>query len=166
MTGIEITRQIKNRVPSIAILILTAYDNDEYVFKLLDAGAAGYLLKDAGSHELLGAVRSVYCGESALHPAIARKVIQRALRREEKLEAQKTPEELSEREVEILKLAARGLTNKEIADELFLSARTVQGHLTSIFNKLSVGSRTEAIFKSAKKGWISFDDLQAEQPGG
>jgi two-component system, NarL family, response regulator LiaR len=159
MSGIEVTRHIKPRFPSTAILILTAYDNDEYVFALLEAGAAGYLLKDVHGREIIEAVRSVHGGESVLHPSIARKVIQRALVGSPKSGEAKSEIELSEREQEVLKLAAKGLNNKDIADKLCISIRTVQGHLNSIFHKLSVGSRTEAIFQSVKRGWLSFDEL-------
>jgi len=159
ISGIEVTRRIKPRFPSTAILILTAYDDDEYIFALLEAGAAGYLLKDAHGREVVEAVRSVYSGESVLHPAIARKVIQRAIVGSPKAGEGKSDIEISQREKEVLKLAAKGMTNKDIADTLCISIRTVQGHLNSIFHKLSVGSRTEAIFQGVKKGWLSFEDL-------
>jgi DNA-binding NarL/FixJ family response regulator len=159
LSGIEVTRRIKSLLPATAILILTAYDDDEYIFALLEAGAAGYLLKDAPSSELVNAVRAVYSGESVLHHSIARKVIQRAIVHTEKSDEKKPDIELSEREREVLHLVARGLTNKNISDTLNISIRTVQRHLNTIFNKLSVGSRTEAIFQSVKKGWISFEDM-------
>lgn len=159
LSGIEVTKRIKPHFPNMAILILTAYDNDEYVFALLEAGAAGYLLKDVHGREIVDAVRSVHAGESVLHPSIARKVIQRALTGSAKSSASKSEIELSEREREVLKLAARGLANKDIADTLCISIRTVQGHINSIFHKLGVGSRTEAIFQSVKRGWISFEDI-------
>jgi two-component system, NarL family, response regulator LiaR len=159
LSGIEVTRQIKPRMPSLAILILSAYDNDEYIFALLEAGAAGYLLKDVPGSEIVEAVRSVYAGESVLHPSIARKVIQRAITGTAKSIEGKSEIELSEREKEVLKLAAKGLNNKDIADSLCISIRTVQGHINSIFRKLGVGSRTEAVFQSVKRGWISFEDL-------
>lgn len=158
-SGIEVTRRIKPRFPSTAILILSAYDNDEYIFALLEAGAAGYLLKDAHRREVVEAVRSVYSGESVLHPSIARKVIQRAILGSAKATEAKTDIELSEREKEVLKLAAKGMNNKDIADTLCISIRTVHGHLNSIFHKLNVGSRTEAIFQSVKRGMLSFEDL-------
>jgi two-component system, NarL family, response regulator LiaR len=159
LNGIEVTRQVKAKWPSMAILILTAYDNDEYVFALLEAGAAGYLLKDVPGKEIVNAVRSVHSGESVLHPSIARKVIQRAVLGAVKAVDNKAEIVLSEREKEVLKLAARGLSNKDIGDQLCISIRTVQGHINSIFHKLGVGSRTEAIFLSVKKGWLSFEDL-------
>jgi len=159
LNGVEVTRQVKPRCPSTAVLILTAYDDDEYVFALLEAGAAGYLLKDVDAREVVGAVRAVYAGESVLHPAIARKVISRLKSPENKPGAEKLATDLSEREMQVLKLAARGLSNRDIANELVISLRTVQGHLGSIFNKLGVGSRTEAIFQAAKRGWLSFEEL-------
>jgi len=159
LNGIEVTRQVKPRCPSTAVLILTAYDDDEYVFALLEAGAAGYLLKDVDSREVVKAVRAVHAGESVLHPVIARKVISRLISPASKVVAEKPAVELSQREVEVLKLAARGISNADIASELFISARTVQGHLSSIFNKLGVSSRTEAVFQAVKKGWLSFEQL-------
>jgi NarL family two-component system response regulator LiaR len=159
LSGIEVTRRIKSRLPATAILILTAYDDDEYIFALLEAGAAGYLLKDAPGSELVNAVRLVYSGEPVLHPSIARKVIQRAILHADKTDERKPDIELSDREMEVLHLVARGMTNKNISDTLNISIRTVQRHLNAIFNKLDVGSRTEAIFQSVKKGWISLEDM-------
>jgi DNA-binding NarL/FixJ family response regulator len=159
LNGIEVTKQIKPKQPSTAVLILTAYDDDVYVFKLLEAGAAGYLLKDVNSREVVDAVRAVYAGESVLHPVIARKVVSRFRPSSSDAAKEKPSLELSEREMEVLKLAAKGMSNSDIADALFINIRTVQGHLTSIFNKLSVGSRTEAIFQAVKRGWLSFEEL-------
>lgn len=162
MSGIEVTRQIKVDLPTVIVLILSAYDDDEYVFALLEAGAAGYLLKDAPGRELVEAVRSVYAGEPVLHPSIARKVIQRAVNRaagDDVADEKARSDVLTNREREVLHLAAQGKTNKEIADTLCISIRTVQRHLNILFNKLNVGSRTEAIFKAVKTGWLSFEDL-------
>lgn len=159
LNGVEVTRQIKPKQPMTAILILTAYDDDEYIFALLEAGAAGYLLKDVDSREVVEAVRAVHTGESVLHPVIARKVVSRFRPSSSDAGREKAEVELSEREMEVLKLAAKGMNNNDIADALFINVRTVQGHLSSIFNKLSVGSRTEAIFHAVKKGWISFEEL-------
>lgn len=157
LDGIEATRQIKALYPAVAILILTAYDDDQFVFSLLEAGAAGYLLKSVRGRELIDAVRAVYAGESVLHPAIARKVLNRfALG---KPREEKPLEVLSKRETEVLRLATRGLSNQDIADELCLSLRTVQAHLGHIFNKLQVSSRTEAVVRAIKEGWITLDDV-------
>ena len=157
LNGIEATKQIKALVPATAILILTIYDNDQYIFSLLEAGAAGYLLKSIHSSALVEAIRSVYAGESVLHPAITRKVLHRFIPSNGNGHTQ-VEDLLSQRELEVIKLAARGLSNKEIAEQLFLSVRTVQGHLNHIFNKLNVGSRTEAILRGLSEGWLSLED--------
>lgn len=157
LNGIEATRQIKALLPATAVLVLTIYDNDQYIFGLLEAGAAGYLLKNVHGSALVEAIHSVYDGESVLHPVIARKVLRRFVRPEGTREAE-SPELLSQRELEVLKLAAKGLSNKDMANKLCLSARTVQGHLSHIFNKLQVASRTEAILYGLKEGWFSLED--------
>ena len=158
LNGIEATRQIKQKYPATAVLVLTAYDDDQYVFALLEAGAAGYLLKNVRGRELIDATRAVCAGESVLHPTIARKVLERFIP-SEKPDARRIEEPLSEREMEVLKLAAKGISNKDIADELSLSVRTVQAHLGNIFNKLGVGSRTEAVLHALKKGWVTLQEL-------
>jgi NarL family two-component system response regulator LiaR len=159
LDGIEATKQIKALSPSVAILILSAYDDDQFIFSLLEAGAAGYLLKSVRGRELIEAIRSVYAGESVLHPSVARKVLNRFGHSSEK-QAERTPVELlSEREMEVLKLLTRGLSNKEIADELCISIRTVQGHLGNIFNKLQISSRTEAVVRALKEGWVTVNEL-------
>lgn len=159
--GIEATRQIKAICPSVAVLILTAYDEDQLVFALLDAGAAGYLLKSVEGSEITNAVRAIHAGESVLHPAIARKVLNRFVRSPQP--GKKAPAEvLSERELEVLRLASRGLTDQEIAGELYLSLHTVKAHMGHIFNKLNVGSRTEAVMRALKEGWITLKDVPAD----
>ena len=160
MDGIEATRRIKATCPSINVLILSAYDDDQFIFSLLEAGAAGYLLKTIRSRELVDAVRAVYSGESVLHPSIARKVLNRFVSAGGKPAEGKEPVGmLSEREMEVLKLAAKGLSNQDIAEKLCLSIRTVQGHLGHIFNKLQVGSRTEAVVRALTEGWVTLDDV-------
>jgi NarL family two-component system response regulator LiaR len=158
LNGIEATKQIKERLPATAVLILTAYDNDQYIFSLLQAGAAGYLLKNVRDFELVEAIRSVHSGESVLHPVIARKVLHRFVPSAQEPQ-DSTQELLSKRELQVLKLAARGMSNKDIAEELYLSARTIQAHLANIFDKLQVGSRTEAILHGLKEGWFSLEDI-------
>jgi NarL family two-component system response regulator LiaR len=159
LNGIEATRQIKLTCPATAVLILSAYDDDEYVFGLLEAGAAGYLLKTASGDELTQAIRAVYKGEPVLDPLITRKVINRFRFPDKMPRAARPSEHLSDREIGIIKLAARGMTNKEIADELHLSRRTVEGNLRSIFNKLGVGSRTEAVLYGLRKGWLTLEEV-------
>jgi len=157
--GIEATKQIKALHPAVAVLILSAYDDDQFVFSLLEAGAAGYLLKSVRGHELIDAVRQVYAGESVLHPTIARKVLNRFVPAAEKPRREELAEVLSKREIDVLKLATKGLSNQDIANELYLSLRTVQAHLGHIFNKLGVSSRTEAVVHALKEGWITFEDV-------
>ena len=157
--GIEATGQIKALCPATAVLILTAYEDEQFIFSLLEAGAAGYLLKSVRGRELVDAVRAVYAGESVLHPSVARKVLNRFAPAPGKPKEEEPHEVLSEREMQVLILATRGLSNKDIADELLLSARTVQGHLGHIFNKLNVSSRTEAVVYALKKGWVTLRDL-------
>ncbi len=156
LNGIEATKKIKEIAPDIAILILTAYDDDEYVLGLLDAGAAGYLLKSARGRDLVNAIRAIQAGESVLHPSIIAKLLKRAMMAPAK--EHKHPELLSERESEILKLVALGMSNKELGGKLFLSERTVKAHLTNIFNKLNVASRSEAIVKGLKWGLVTLED--------
>jgi len=158
LDGIEATKRIKAINPAIAVLVLTAYDDDQYVFALLEAGAAGYLLKDVYTDELIKAIRAVYAGESVLHPAIARKVINRFARPTDKRREESTLDQLTGRELEVLKLAAKGMTNRQIADELILSIHTVQAHLSNTFGKLGVGSRTEAVLYGLRKGWLTLED--------
>jgi NarL family two-component system response regulator LiaR len=160
LSGIEATRKIKAAQPDSAILILSAYDDDQYIFALLEAGAAGYLLKDVPARELVDAIRAVYAGESILHPTVARKVINRFASPGKEVTTVVESDELSEREMEVLKLAATGMTNMEIAKELSLSVRTVQGHLSNIFSKMQVGSRTEAVIQALGKGWFSLEEIQ------
>lgn len=166
MTGIEATERIKAAHPLTAVLVLTAYDDDPYIFALLKAGAAGYLLKDVASSEVVRAIRCVHAGEPVLHPAIARKVMARFSAEQA---ASGTPIEpaisqkklsLTDREMEVLRLASSGMTNAEIADNLFFSVRTVQVHMTHIFSKLGVGSRTEAVIASLRQGLLTLEDIR------
>lgn len=159
VNGIEATKMIKQELPTTAVLILTAYDNEQYIFALLEAGAAGYLLKNVRRSELINAIRAVQRGESVLHPQIARKVVERFRDARGPIVAEEPGREvLSERELEVLRLAGKGKSNKDIAGDLSLSIRTVQAHLGNIFNKLGVGSRTEAVLLALKKGWLTLDE--------
>jgi DNA-binding NarL/FixJ family response regulator len=157
MSGIEATRQIKSQLPQVAVLALTAYDDEQYVLALLDAGAAGFLLKDVRGEELASAVRAVHRGESVLQPRIAQRALLRAISRRTPTPS---PPPLSEREMEVLREAARGLPNKDIARRLNLSVRTIHTHLGNAFNKLGVGSRTEAVLLALRRGWISLDETE------
>jgi DNA-binding NarL/FixJ family response regulator len=156
LDGIEVTRRIKATSPSTAVLILSNYDNDEYVFGLLEAGAAGYLLKDVDGKAIIDAIRAINRGEAVLHPVIARKVMNRFIRDQQ---VKKEPVKLiGDRELEVLQLASKSLSNQEIADKMGLSLHTVEAHMRHIFTKLKVGSRTEAILLAIRQGWITIED--------
>ena len=160
MSGIEATEKIKATHPGTAVLILTAYDDDQYIFALLGAGSAGYLLKDVPAAEVVRAIRSVHAGEPVLHPAIARKVLARfAAERQVEQPVSSDDGLLTKREREILRLAACGMSNARIADRLSVSIRTVQAHLTHIFDKFGVGSRTQAVIAGLRRGLIDLEDL-------
>ena len=156
LNGIEATRGIRAISPKTAVLVLTAYELDQYVFALLEAGAAGYLLKDVPSQEVIKAVRAVNAGEPVLHPVIARKALNHFMRATDKA---KRTQVLTEREREVLQLAATGQSNRQIADSLNLSMRTVQAHLRNVYNKLEVNSRTEAVIAGLKSGLLTLQDL-------
>lgn len=159
LNGIEATRRIKQSCPSIVVLILTAYDYDQYIFALLEAGAAGYLLKDVSGQELIEAIRSVRKGDSVLHPVVARKLLNRFHKLREGVSENSTVPLLTHIEIEVLKLAATGMSNKDIAEHLSFSIRTVETHLGSVFNKLGVSSRTEAVVSALKKGIVTLEDI-------
>jgi NarL family two-component system response regulator LiaR len=161
MNGIEATKGIKRVAPQTAVLVLTAYDDDQYVFAILEAGAAGYLLKNARGSELIEAVRKVHEGESVLHPTIAKKVLRRVTQLPPQPEPQ-SADALSEREMDVLRLAAKGLGNRQIAETLVLSPRTVQSHMANIFGKLRVASRTEAVMVGLRRGWLTLEDIREE----
>jgi DNA-binding NarL/FixJ family response regulator len=157
MSGVEAARQIKAQAPEVQILVLTAYDDDPYIFAMLQAGASGYVLKNASSEELVRAVRAVARGESALDPTVTAKVMSQ-LAGGKPPGAQAVVEGLTERELDVLRLAAKGHTNRAIGHELGISDRTVQGHLANIFGKLGVSTRTEAVLLAVKQGWITLDE--------
>lgn len=159
LNGIEATKEIKTFQPEAKILILTAYDYEQYIFPLLEAGAAGYLLKDVTSKELISAINTVYKGDVVLHPAIAEKVMWRFEKSKEEYPEKAAKDLLTEGEVAILKMAAKGSNNNSIAKELHLSINSVEEQLNSIFSKLGVGSRTEAIIRAIKRGWFTIEDL-------
>ncbi len=152
LNGIEATQRIRAQAPNIAVLILTAYDDDEYVSAVIKAGASGYLLKTVRANELIEALRRVRMGEVVLHPAIASKLARLFAKN-----LGTVPEEhrLTSREMDILRQVCMGNLNKEIAGELGLSIRTVEGHLNAILGKLNVRSRTEAAMYASYKGWFS-----------
>lgn len=158
LNGLEATRKIKEVCPGVGVLILTVHDDDQYVFALLEAGAAGYLLKDVPGARIIEAVKAVHAGQSVLHPAITGKVLSR-FHAGQRMPCDRSTQQLTERELDVLRMAARGLSNKEIGGELSLSARTVQVHLAHIFGKLQVTSRTEAVICALRRALLSLDDI-------
>ncbi len=150
-SGIEVTRWLRAHLPQVGVLILTAYDDDPYVMAVLQAGANGYVLKTATMEDLIQAVRDVYEGKSALDASITKKLMSNLFKRT----ANKPIEPLTDRELDVLRLAAKGFTNKAIGIQLNISDRTVQGHLAHIFAKMQATSRTEAVMRAVSLGWIS-----------
>lgn len=156
MNGIEATRTITARFPKIKVLILSAYEDDSYVFPLLEAGASGYLLKTSSGTELAEAIRLVAMGQTALSPRVSAKIVHHLSRRQVN-RTSTTREALTEREMDVLRAAAHGRPNKVIAAELGIRVQTVQVHLHNIFGKLGVGSRSEAVARAIQSGWITLE---------
>ncbi len=156
-SGIEVTRWVRANLRGIGLLTLTAYDDTPYVMGVLQAGANGYVLKTASPEDLIQAVRDVYAGKSALDAAITQKVMAHLFDQQ----ALSTYQELTEREMDVLQLTAKGFTNKAIATQLNISDRTVQGHLAHIFDKLQANSRTEAVMRAVSLGWVSENAAEA-----
>lgn len=150
-SGIEVTRWVRTNMKDVGVLVLTAYDDDPYVLAVLQAGANGFVLKTASPAELIQAVRDVHEGKSVIDSSIAQKLMSHYFTNS------KTPavEQLTDREMEVLSLTAKGYTNKAIGVQLGISDRTVQGHLAHIFDKLQASSRTEAVMRAVSLGWIS-----------
>lgn len=161
MNGVEATRQIKKENPQIGVVVLTMYADEEYIFDLVRAGAAGYLLKDADSAQIAKAIRAVSKGESMIHPAIAAKILNEFTHlsgRDNKVQkAARSEDDLSEREITVLKFMAEGRSNKEIANELNLSDKTIKNHIHHIFQKLNVTDRTKAVISAVKRGLIDLE---------
>jgi len=155
LNGVEVTGQIRAMLPQTAVLIVSAFDDDDYVRALFEAGASGYVLKTIGADELVDAVRRVYAGETVIHPVIAQKVARLLTRAPE---PRPDRVHLTDKEIEVLRRVCHGLRNKEIALDLGISIRTVEGHLETIFGRLGLRSRTEAAMYAATHGWFAEDN--------
>ncbi|MGE3857739.1 MAG: response regulator [Dehalococcoidia bacterium] len=156
MDGIEATARIAADHPETHVLALSAYDDDQYVERLIEAGATGYMLKDVRGGQLIDAIRTVHRGESVLHPSIARKVMRNLA---SPARHEHPADGLSEREIAVLRMAALGHGNDAIALDLGISVRTVQAHLSNIFDKMGVESRTQAVVEALKRRWIRLEEL-------
>ena len=159
MDGIEATRQIAGRQPQTRILVLTSFAADNKLFPAIKAGALGYLLKDSSPEELVRAIRMVHRGEPALHPTIARKLLQEVAH---PAGLEPAPELLTARELAVLRLIAQGLSNQEIAGELSVSEATVRAHVSRILGKLHLASRTQAALYAVREG-LTDDDTSEEE---
>jgi NarL family two-component system response regulator LiaR len=155
--GIEAVQRILEKQPGSRILVLTSFATDDRVFPAIKAGALGYLLKDSRPEDLVRSIHEVYRGESSLHPTIARKVLQELSRPPQKPQTS-TIEPLTEREVDVLRLVAQGLSNQEIARDLVVSEATVRTHMSNILSKLHLASRTQAALYALREGLASLDD--------
>jgi NarL family two-component system response regulator LiaR len=160
LDGLQATQQIKARCPNVAVLVLTVHTDDECILEILQAGAAGYLIKSAFGEQVVQAVRAVATGEMILSPLIGMRLLKQAARYPTRPALLEAGEKLSTRELEVLKLTARGLSNKDIALALGIKLRTIKGHLADIFSKLRVASRTEAVIAGLRAGFLSLDDIQ------
>ena len=154
MGGIEATQTVRAKHPEVQVLALTMHEDESYVFQLLRAGAAGYVLKRAAAQDLVQAVRAAAKGEAFLYPSVARKVVEDYLRRVETGEERERYDGLTPREKEILTLIAQGLSNQQIAEKLFISIKTVQTHRAHILEKLGLHDRTELVRYAIRKGLI------------
>jgi NarL family two-component system response regulator LiaR len=163
MNGVEATRQIIEAQPDMRIVVLTSHASDEDVFPALKAGATGYLLKHSAPEDVLQAIRQAYHGETVLHPAIARMVLQE-LHRPSQPKRPATHDPLSERELEVLRLIARGLSNQDIADKLVVGEATVRSHVSSILRKLQLASRTQAALYALREGFATLDPVDVPRP--
>lgn len=157
LNGIEATRQIRQNHPGVKVVVLSMHSNEEYVFQVLRAGASGYVLKQSDSSEVLTAIRAALAGGSFLSPPISRTVIDDYVRRAEARGGDEDLELLTSREREVLQLLAEGLSNREIAEQLNISIKTVETHRSNMMGKLGVSSKTELVKYALRKGWASLD---------
>ncbi|HDR7662016.1 response regulator [Bacillus wiedmannii] len=152
--GIEATELVKKKYPSCRVLVFTMYEHDEYLMDALQAGADGYLLKDSSSEQVVAAIRMLYRGDSVIHPRMTKKLI---TYHQQKMKVESNENELTEREKEILFELVKGLSNKEIAEVLYISDKTVKIHINKIFKKLNVKSRSQAVIYAVRNQLVPLD---------
>jgi len=160
LNGLEATKKIKDSHPMTAVLVLTVHSDNEHILSLLQAGAGGYLTKSVYGDEVINAVRAVVSGETVLCPTVSKQILKYAFEHIAQPVALDTGDRLSARELEILRLLAKGISNKDIALRLGLSLRTVKGYLGNLFLKLKVASRTEAVIAGLRKGILTLNDIE------
>lgn len=160
LNGLEATKQIKASNPSIAVLVLTVHSDSEHIMSILRAGAGGYLTKSVYGDEVTHAIRALVSGETVLSPTISQQIFKYAFQHSTKPKKLGMGNTLSARELEVLNLAARGISNRDIAQRLGLSLRTVKGYLADLFLKLNVASRTEAVVLGLRQGILTLEDLE------
>lgn len=160
LDGVEAIRAIKKSHPKARILVLTSFTSDERVFAAIEAGATGYLLKDSDPVDLVKSIHQVYKGESSLHPMIARKLLNELTQQSSK--KKNSEEDLTEREIEVLKYIARGLSNQDIAEQMVVSKPTVHTHVSNILSKLQLSNRTQAALFAIREGYITFSSALGE----
>ncbi len=153
MNGLEASRAIKEALPEVGVLILTIHDADEYLLEAVRNGVDGYVLKDVDPAVLVQAIRSVKAGRGYLHPSLGVRLMH-GVRRQQGTREERAEDVLTAREVEVLHLLAEGVSNRDIAERLFISEKTVKNHTNSIFRKMGVSDRTQAVLQAIKKGWV------------
>ena len=159
INGLEVIKNVKQNMPDLKVLVLTILDDENYLFEVIKNGAAGYVLKDIEPRMLVQAIRAVYAGESFIYPTLTKKLINEVNRSQslERVHRHGRDNRLTYREMEVLQLIAQGMSNAEIAGQLFLSEKTVKNHLTSIFRKLNVSDRTQAALYAVKHKIVSLE---------
>lgn len=164
LNGLEATRRIKAEHTSTVVLVLTIHDDDQYILGLLEAGAAGYLLKSATGQDLIDTLHLVHRGESVLDRSVIERLLRQVAVSRGKLSLPRSNYRLTKREMQVLSLTVKGLGNKEIAQKLGVSLRTVKAYLGNVFNKMGVGSRTEAVYKAVSQGVVSLENPKEAEP--
>ncbi len=159
LNGLEATRQIKAKVPSVAVLVLTVHSDSEHILGILHAGASGYLIKSVYGEEVIRSVRAIAAGETVIPTAVSQQILKYAFQYIDTSSNLEIGEKFTSREMDVLRLLAKGMSNRDIAVKLGVSLRTIKGHLTDLFSKLNVASRTEAVIVGLRKGILTIDDI-------